>query len=329
MYEFEPPTEKGWNTVEAMEAVVSGEARAFLGLGGNLARAVPDRERVEPKWRELDLTVSIATKLNRTHLLPGRTCYLLPCLGRIELDMQASGPQAVSMEDSFSTIHGSRGRVEPASPHLLSEPAIVAGMAMATLEPNPKVPWAAWVGDYAKVRAEIENFIPEEFSDFEGRMFKPGGFWRGNPAAHRQWKTGSGRAEFNTVPTLNAAGFDDAPGRFRLITMRSNDQFNTTVYGYYDRFRSIRGTRDVVLMCREDMAALGMEEGTPVSLVGDADDGVDRRLGGLHLIEYDIPRGTIGAYYPEANVLMPLAHFDKESHTPAAKSVPVRVERAR
>jgi molybdopterin-dependent oxidoreductase alpha subunit len=326
MYEFEPPQDKGWDTVEAMGAVISGEAKAFIGLGGNLARAVPDRGLVEPKWQELPLTVSIATKLNRTHLLPGKTCYLLPCLGRIELDLQESGAQAVSMEDSFSTIHGSRGRVEPASPHLLSEPAIVAGMAMATLDDNPKVPWAQWVGDYARVRTEIENYKPEEFANFEQRMFKPGGFWRGNPAAHRKWMTNSGKAEFNTAPTLNAAGFDDADGRFRLITMRSNDQFNTTIYGYYDRFRSIRGTRDVVLMCKADMAAMGVEEGTKVSLVGDAGDGVDRRLDGLHLIEYDIPPGTVGAYYPEANVLMPLDHHDKESHTPAAKSVPVRVE---
>ena len=326
MYEFEPPRDKGWGTVESIEAVLAGEAQAFIGLGGNLARAVPERGLIEPKWRELPLTVSIATKLNRTHLLPGKTCYVLPCLGRIELDMQASGPQAVSMEDSFSTIHGSRGRVEPASPHLLSEPAIVAAMAMATLDDNPKVPWVEWVGDYGKVRDAIENTIPEEFANFNKRLFTPGGFWRGNPAAHREWKTKSGKAEFNTAPTLNAAGFDDAPGRFRLITMRSNDQFNTTIYGYYDRFRSIRGTRDVVLMCRADMEKMGAHEGMFVSLVGDAQDGVDRRLDGLHLIEYDIPPGTIGAYYPEANVLMPLDHHDKESHTPAAKSVPVRVE---
>ena len=328
LFEFEPPRDKGWDTVESCEKVLSGEAQAFIGLGGNFVRAVPDHGRVEPAWRALDLTVHIATKLNRTHLIPGRTCYLLPCLGRIERDDQATGPQAVSIEDSFSTIHGSRGRAEPASSHLLSEPAIVAGMAMATLQPNPKVPWAQWVGDYGTVRDAIENTYPELFGNFNRRLFTPGGFWKGNAAAHRQWKTQSGRAEFNVPSVLNAAGFDDGGDRFRLMTLRSNDQFNTTVYGYYDRFRSIRGTREVVLMGKADQARLGVKEGDKVALVADAGDGHDaaRRVEGLTVIDYEIPPGCIGMYYPESNVLISLDHYALDSKVPAAKSVPVRVE---
>ncbi len=326
LFEFEPPREKGWDTVEACEAVLSGEAQAFIGLGGNFVRAVPETSLVEEAWPRLDLTVHIATKLNRSHLLPGRTCYLLPCLGRIERDDQASGPQAVSMEDSFSTIYGSRGRAEPASPHLLSEPAIVAAMAMATLEPNPKVPWAEWVGDYGKVRDAIENTYPELFGNYNQRLWDRGGFWKGNAAAHREWKTESGKAEFNVPSVMNAAGFDDDGDRFRLMTLRSNDQFNTTIYGYYDRFRSIRGTRDIVMMCRADQERMGVKEGDKVALVGDAGDDVVRRVEGLTVIDYDIPPGCIGMYYPESNVLIALSHYALDSMVPAAKSVPVRVE---
>ena len=326
LYDFTAPREKGWDTVEACEAVKSGEARAFIGLGGNFVRAIPDHDVMEPKWRELDLTVHIATKLNRSHLLPGKTCYLLPCLGRIELDEQATGPQAVSMEDSFSTIHGSRGRATPAADTLLSEPAIVAGLAKATLAPNPKVPWDGWVADYATIRDAIERTYPDKFADFNDRLFRPGGFWKGNPAAHRQWETESGKAEFNVPQALNATGFDDADGVFRLMTLRSNDQFNTTIYGYHDRFRGVKGTRDIVFMNAIDMAKLGVADGGAVGLVGDGADGIDRRVTGLRVVEYDIPQGSIGAYYPECNRLIAMSHHARESHVPAAKSVPVRIE---
>ncbi|WP_210358019.1 FdhF/YdeP family oxidoreductase [Sphingomonas beigongshangi] len=328
LYDFEPPREKGWDTVDACEHIIDGSAQAFLGLGGNLARAVPDTARIEPAWRRLPLTVSIATKLNRTHLLPGKTCYLLPCLGRIETDEQATGPQAVTMEDSFSRIYGSRGRATPAAATLLSEPAIVAGIAKATLASNPKLDWDAWVGDYGLVRDAIEATYPDKFARFNDRMWIPGGFWKGVPAAHREWQTESGRAEFNVPTAMSATGFEDADGRFRLMTLRSNDQFNTTVYGYHDRFRGIKGTRDVVLMNRADMARLGVAEHDKVDLVGDAGDNGDTRVGGLLVVPYDIPEGCLGAYYPECNVLMPVSHHAEQSRVPAAKSVPVRVERA-
>lgn len=327
-YDFEPPREKGWDTVEACKAMMSGEARAFIGLGGNFARAIPDHRNTEPAWADLDLTVHIATKLNRGHLLPGRTCYLLPCLGRIELDRQADGPQTVTMEDSFSRIYGSRGRATPAADTLLSEPAIIAGIARATLAPNSKAPWDAWTRDYGKVRDAIEETYPDQFARFNERLHIPGGFWKGVPAAHRQWNTGSGRAEFNVPEVLNATGFDEAPGRMRLVTLRSNDQFNTTIYGYDDRFRGIKGTRQVAMMNRADLVAMGLRDGDIVHLVGDHGDNASARVEGLRVVAYDIPRGCIGGYYPECNPLIPVEHHARESKVPAAKTVPVRVEKA-
>lgn len=324
---FEPPREKGWDTVETCHAVIERRASAFIGLGGNFVRAIPDTATMEAAWRDLDLTVHIATKLNRSHLLPGRTCYVLPCLGRIEEDRQATGAQSVSIEDSFSRIYGSKGKATPAAETLLSEPAIVAGIAKATLAPNPKLDWDKWVGDYSRVRDAITETYPEMFGSYNERMFTPGGFWKGNAAAHREWKTASGRAEFNVPAGLNAAGFDDADGRFRLMTLRSNDQFNTTVYGYHDRFRGVKGTRDIVFMNRDDMAKMQVADGDTVTLVGDAGDNAERRVPDLRVVSYDIPSGCLGAYYPECNVLIPVSHHAIESHVLAAKSVPVRLEK--
>lgn len=326
---FAPPRDKGLNTVEACEKILGGEVRAFVGLGGNFVRAIPERGRMEPAWRKLRLTVQIATKLNRSHLIHGEIAYLLPCLGRIELDRQASGPQAVTMEDSTSCIHGSLGMQPPASPHLLSEPAVVAGIAQATLPPNPKIDWDAWVGDYGQIRDAIAETYPENFHDFNARMWQPGGFHRHLPARHREWKTHTGRANF-IVPQGIENDPDAMPeGRdvLRLITLRSNDQFNTTVYGYNDRFRGIHGTRTVVLMHRNDIGRLKLSEGERVRLVTATDDGVDRQLGGLTVIAYDIPEGCCAGYYPECNVLVPLWHHAERAKVPAAKSVPVRVVR--
>ncbi len=300
--------------------------KAFLSLGGNFVRAAPETRLLEEGWARLDQSVQIATKLNRSHLIPaaGET-WLLPCLGRIERDLQASGPQTVTMEDSTSVIHASFGKVDPASPFLLSEPAIVAGIAKAVLPPTTGVDWDAWVGDYALVREEIAAVFPNFFARFNERMREPGGFWKGNKAAGREWDTPSGKAEFVVPDTLNATGFVDRGGRMRLLTVRSNDQFNTTVYGYSDRFRGINGTRQVVLMNRGDMADAGIAQGQAVTLVGDAEDNAERRVAGLMAVEYDVPRGCVVGYYPECNPLIALAHHAEESHVPAAKSVPVRV----
>jgi molybdopterin-dependent oxidoreductase alpha subunit len=324
-YGFKAPREKGLDTVETCRGVIEGSVKAVVGLGGNFLRAVPETEAMEAAWPELDLSVQIATKLNRNHLFAGTVTYLLPCLGRIEQDMQASGPQAVSTEDSTSCIHGSRGKATPASPNLLSEPAIVAGIARRILPPNPKVDWAAWVSDYSTIRDAIEETYPAIFKDFNKRLFTPGGFWKGNKAAERIWETPSRKAVFLAPTDISAAGFGEAAGRYRLMTLRSNDQFNTTIYGYHDRFRGIKGTRDVLLMHEADIADAGLCEGQVVALESDAEDGVHRRRDGLIVTPYDIPRGCLGAYYPEANVLMPVEHHAEESHVPAAKSVPVRI----
>ncbi|MAW98348.1 MAG: formate dehydrogenase [Sphingomonas sp.] len=327
LYDFTPPDWKGWDTVESCRHIIDGTCDGFIQLGGNFLRATPEHEKMVKGWAKLPFQVHIATKLNKSHLHPGEDCWILPCLGRMERDMQASGPQAVTMEDSFSHIYGSLGKATPASHHLLSEPAIVAGIAKAALEPNENVPWDAWVDDYSLVRDAIEDTYPDKFSNFNERMWQPGGFWKGNPAAHRKWETESGKAEFNAPRAMNAAGFDDAPGRLRLVTLRSNDQFNTTIYGYHDRFRGIHGTREVVMMNQADMTAMGLFDGDIVSLVSDAEDQVERVVDGLRVVPYNIPEGCVGGYYPELNVLISLEHHALESHVPAGKSVPVRVRK--
>lgn len=324
-FSFEPPRDEGLDTVEGCAEILSGKVKAFIGLGGNFLRAVPERALVEEKWTKLRLTVQVATKLNRSHLVNGEIAYLLPCLGRTELDMQASGAQAVSMEDTFSTIYGSLGRRKPASKHLKSEIAIVAEMAKATLPPNPNVTWDAWVADYSRIRDAIAETYPEFFHDFNDRLWLRGGFYRGNKARERVWKTKSKKAQFTTPNRLSSVSFADAPGRYRLITMRSNDQFNTTIYGFSDRLRGIEGTRQVLLMNPDDIARAGLKEGQMVSLVTDAEDGIHREAGPLKVTPYKLPDGCIGGYYPELNPLVPLAHHDLHSRTPAYKSVPVRI----
>ena len=324
---FEPPREKGLNTVEACEGILDGSVHAFIGLGGNFVRAAPETAALERAWRDLRLTVQVSTKLNRSHLIHGAVAYILPCLGRIERDLQAGGAQAVSMEDSTSCIHGSMGQVEPASPELLSEPKIVAELAKATLPENPCVDWDGWVADYSRVRDAIEETWPEQFRDYNARLFQPGGFHRPNSARNRQWRTDSGKANFLLPTRLSATGFEDAEGVLRLITLRSNDQFNTTVYGYEDRFRGISGTREIVFMHVADMARHALVEGDAVTLVTHADDGVHRQVSGLRVVAYNIPEGCIGAYYPECNPLIPVWHHAEESKVPAAKSIPVKVRK--
>jgi molybdopterin-dependent oxidoreductase alpha subunit len=329
LFDFDPPTKDGMHVVDAVQGLIEGKVRGFISLGGNLVRAVPDQKRMEEGWASQDIVVMVSTKLNRSHLYPGKQAYILPCLGRSEVDEQKSGNQAVTSEDSFSMINGSVGHRPPASEHLKSELAIVSGIAKATLDPNPKMEWDEWTGDYSLVRDLIEATYPDDFHDFNKRMFEAGGFWRGNPAAERIWKTDSGKAVITTPPQLTSLGFEDRPGRYRLLTMRSNDQFNTTIYGYSDRFRGIEGTRDVVLMNPDDIAEAGLKDGDTVRLVSDYDgDDVERHLGGLKLVAYKLPRGTIAGYYPECNVLVPITHHDEISKTPASKSVPVRIEAA-
>ncbi len=247
-YGFEPPRWTGMNTVEACEGIIHGQVKGFLGLGGNFIRAVPETAAMEAAWPKLRLTVQISTKLNRNHLVHGEIAYILPCLGRIEIDEQATGPQAVTVEDSTACIHGSRGMAKPASEHLLSEPKIVAELAKATLALNARVPWDDWVADYGRIREALEESYPDIFHDINQRMFEPGGFHRPLPARERVWKTETGKANFTVPKSLNEN--PDAPAReddvLQLVTVRSNDQFNTTIYGYHDRFRGVKGTRMVL-----------------------------------------------------------------------------------
>ena len=325
-YNFSPPRKDGMNTVEACEATVAGTVSAFIGLGGNFVRAIPDRELMEEKWRGLDLSVQIATKLNRSHVVTAKTTYLLPTLVRSEIDEQASGPQIVTMEDSTTCVHASRGIHRPASPHLLSEPRIVAEIAKAALSPNPRVPWDEWVADYSSVRDEIEAIFPDDFKPFNARLDVPGGFPRPVAARKRVWETDTGKANFKLPKALHAS-FDEGSDAdvLRLITLRSNDQFNTTIYGMADRLRGIHDSRMIVMMNAKDRERFDIPKDGVARLTTVADDGIDRSVGGLQVIDYDIPEGTIAAYYPECNALIPLWQFAEESKTPAAKSVPVRV----
>jgi len=324
---FEPPRDTGHTTVDACEGIVDGSVKGFISLGGNFVRAIPDHGPMEEAWRRQALTVYIATKLNRSHLIHGRASYLLPCLARPEEDMQATGPQAVTIEDSFSHIHGSIGKRTPASDLLKSELAIITGIAKATIgTDNPKLRWDDWTGDYGLVRDLIAETYAEQFHDFNARMWQPGGFYRGNKARERIWKTESGKAEFTDPTTLSALRIGDAPGRFHLITMRSNDQFNTTIYGFDDRLRGLKGSRLILLINPDEMRRHGLKEGQVVTLVGDAGDDVRREVTGMVVTPYDLPDGCVGGYYPEMNPLVPLWYHDEASKTPASKGVPVRIE---
>ena len=330
LYAFQPPRDKGLTTVETCEGVLAGSVRGFIGLGGNFLRAVPDSARLEPAWRKLALTVHVATRLNRSHLVPGSACFVLPCLGRIEIDRQASGEQSLSVEDLTGHIHASRGVADPAEASLLSEAAIVAGIAQATLAANAKVPWADWVGNYALVRDAIEATWPDVFKGFNRRFGMPGGFPKPNAARQRIWNTATGKANFVVPDTLTAD--PDTPEQsadvLRLMTMRSDDQFNTTIYSLDDRFRGIYGTRHVLLLNAADIARLGLAEGDVVTAVTAVDDGIHREVRGLRVTPFDIPSGCAAGYFPECNPLVPLAHHAEGSQVPAFKSIPVRLMRA-
>ena len=323
---LETPPQDGHNTAKFLEALLAGKNRVYLGLGGNLAMAVPDHGRVHAAWRNMDLTVHIATRLNHTHLLPGKESWILPCLVRSEEDIQASGNQFVSIEDSFSHIYSSMGRRKPAGEHVMSETAIICQLAKASLPENPRWRWEEWRGDYARIRDLIAQTFPKEFADMDRRMHEPGGFYRGNDARNRIWHTQSGKAEFTDPTVLNAGPADDGADTLRLITLRSNDQFNTTVYGMNDRLRGLSGERTIALMPPGEISRLGLVEGQRITLVTATDTTTRRSVAGLKVVPYDLPAGTVAGYFPELNALVPLGLRDKLSDTPASKGVPVRIE---
>ncbi|WP_454839924.1 FdhF/YdeP family oxidoreductase [Pseudomonas hormoni] len=330
---FKVPPQMGLCTVDACEGILAGRVRGFIGLGGNFLRAIPDTSRMEPAWNTLQLNVQIATKLNRSHLLPAQNMWLLPCLGRIEIDRQNGVAQTYTTEDSTGCIHGWHGSAEPVSLQVRAEASILAGLALATLPSSYGIDWQGWCNDYSKVRTAIGTIYPEIFHDMESRMNEPGGFHRPIAVARREWLTDTGKAKFITPRSLNED--DDvnpcaAPRDvLQLMTLRSNDQFNTTIYGYDDRFRGISGTREVIFMHRNDIVRLGFEVGERVLLTTAIEPEVKRQVGPFEIIAYDIPGGCAAAYYPECNPLVPLWHHAERSKVPAAKSVPVRLSAAR
>ncbi len=332
VFGFDPPRKEGYDTIAAIEAMREGRARVFFGMGGNFAVATPDSEATARGLRRCDLTVHVTTKLNRSHLIHGKQALILPCLGRTEIDMQATGPQAVTVEDSMSMVHLSSGINAPASDQLLSEPAIVARLAHATLGARSKIAWLALIEDYDRIRDLIQSTF-DDFHDFNARVRVAGGFRLSNPARDRVWSTASGKAAFIAaqVPTENpihrARREHRAQPVFTLATMRSHDQYNTTVYGLNDRYRGVFGERRVLFIHADDIAALGMKAGDWVDLESLHDDEVKRIVRRFLLVEYDIPRGCLAAYYPETNPLVPLSSFADESRTPTSKSVPVIVTR--
>ena len=321
---FDPPTRTGYDTVETIRAMRDGRLRVFVGLGGNFAAATPDTGVTAAALARCELTVQISTKLNRSHVVPGRSALILPCLGRTERDVQAAGEQYVTVEDSMSSVHASRGALEPASPDLRSEVAIVAGLARAVLPDSP-IPWEAYAADYRAIREEIAALVPG-FADYESRVATGAGFTLPHPPRDRRtFPTTSGRAVFT-------AGFVQAttvpPGRLRLQTVRSHDQYNTTIYGLDDRYRGIRGGRKVIFVNPDDLSPLGLADGAKVDIVSEADDGIERRAVGFRVVAYPTARGCAAAYFPEANVLVPLDATAVESNTPASKDLIIRLEPA-
>ncbi|MFJ9667048.1 FdhF/YdeP family oxidoreductase [Streptomyces sp. NPDC101219] len=322
---FAPPREHGYDVVRAIRALRDGRAKVFFAMGGNFVSASPDTEVTEAAMRRARLTVHVSTKLNRSHTVTGARALILPTLGRTERDVQDGGEQFVTVEDSMGMVHASRGRLEPAGPRLLSEPSIVCRLARRVLGADSVVPWEEFEKDYATIRDRIARVVPG-FEDFNARVARPGGFALPHaPRDERRFPTATGRANFTAAPVE----YPKVPeGRLLLQTLRSHDQYNTTIYGLDDRYRGIKNGRRVVLVNPEDARALGHADGSYVDLVGEWKDGVERRAPGFRVVHYPTARGCAAAYYPETNVLVPLDATADTSNTPASKSVVVRLEQS-
>ncbi len=312
---FEPPVKHGFDVVDSIAAMRDGRAKVFFAMGGNFLSACPDTEITAAALRRCSLTAHVSIKLNRSHLVTGEQALILPCLGRTELDVQSSGPQFVTVEDSMSMVHGSRGQVRPASPLLLSEPAIVAGLAAATLGMD----WSGYVADYDAIRDAISRVIPG-FEDFNARVRQPRGFYLGNAAARREFKVAGERARF-TVGQIPPEALGE--GELMLMTIRSHDQYNTSIYGLEDRYRGIKGGRRVVFLSAGDADERGLKDGDLVDLVSGS-----RVARAFRVVIYDLPARCAAAYFPEANPLVPLDRKAEKSGTPASKSIPITVRLA-
>ncbi|WP_329810001.1 FdhF/YdeP family oxidoreductase [Stenotrophomonas sp. SMYL8] len=324
VFGFDPPREHGHHVVESIEAMLDGSAKVFIGMGGNFIHAVPDTPRAYEAMRGLELTVGIATKLNRGHLVHGRDALILPVVARSERIVTPAGEQFVTIEDAMSNVTASRGVLEPVSTDVLPEVEIVCRMAMATL-PHSKVDWAGCMHDYAPIRELIAAVYPEIYTGFNERIQQPHGFHLDIPPRRRVWPTPNGKANILVMPGLDVDAPVDDPGMLRLATVRSHDQYNTTIYSYNDRYRGVYNDRMVLFMNIEDRLARGLEKEALVSLETISGDGMQRRIEGLTLLDYPMPRGALAGYYPELNPLLPLDYYDRVSGTPAAKSIPVRM----
>ncbi|MCL1074219.1 FdhF/YdeP family oxidoreductase [Shewanella dokdonensis] len=332
VFNFEPSRKAGHGVVAALEALRRGDSKVFIGLGGNLVAAAPDTAIVAEAMRNAELTVNIATKLNRTHVNPGKVSLILPCLGRTDIDIQASGPQQITVEDSFSMVHASAGKIDMRGENIRSEIAIVAGMAKATLGADNPVNWQALTDNYDGIRDLIEQVIPG-FNQFNQRLNAPGGFYLGNSARELRWNTASGKAQMISYPLPQAIvplPQDKAATahQFLLQTMRSHDQYNTTIYGYDDRYRSVFGERNVVFFNPADMQQLGLKTGDLVDITSLWHDDVERQITGFKAIPHEIAKGNLAAYFPEANALIPLDSYGDRSETPTSKSIAVVVRKS-
>lgn len=324
VFGFDPPREHGHHVVESIEAMLAGSAKVFIGLGGNFIHAVPDTPRAYEAMRGLDLTVGIATKLNRGHLVHGRDALILPVVARSERIITPAGEQFVTIEDAMSNVTASRGVLEPVSADVLPEVEIVCRMALATL-PDSRVDWAGCMHDYALIRELIAAVYPEIYTGFNERIQQPHGFHLDIPPRRRVWPTPNGKANILVMPGLDVDDPVHDPDMLRLATVRSHDQYNTTIYSYNDRYRGVYNDRMVLFMNIEDRLARGLEKEARVILETISGDGVQRRVEGLTVLDYPMPRGALAGYYPELNPLLPLDYYDRISGTPAAKSIPVRM----
>jgi formate dehydrogenase major subunit len=317
---FEPPREPGFDVVKSIQAMQAGKARVFMALGGNFLRAAPDTDTTAEALRRMRLTVHVSTKLNRSHLVTGEQALILPALARSERDVRAAGEQVVSVEDSMSLVHASRGRLEPASGELRSEVAIVCGLARRVLGEGPPISWAEFESDYSRIRSKIAEVVPG-FERFEERLAQ--GFALPHPPRDElRFPTATGRARLS-VNELDP--IRPAAGRLLLQTMRSHDQYNTTIYGLNDRYRGVKGGRRVVLVHPDDLEELGFRDGDHVDLVGEWHDG-ERRAERFRATSYPTARGCAAAYYPETNSLVPLDSTAEGSNTPTSKSIVIRLE---
>ncbi|WP_257539797.1 FdhF/YdeP family oxidoreductase [Sphingobium sp. CFD-1] len=324
VFGFEPPRGYGHHTVESVEAMLDGTAKVFIGMGGNFVRAVPDTDIAYAAMRKLSLSVGIATKLNRGHLVHGRDALILPVIARSERIETARGEQFVTIEDSMSNVTASRGVLAPASPDLKPEVEIVCRMAMAAL-PDSQIPWESYIDDYDLIRDKIAAVYPEIYADFSERIKEPRGFHLDVAPRRLVWLTPNGKANFLPLPGLDVNDRVDDPAMLRLATVRSHDQFNTTIYSYNDRYRGVYNDRMILFMNKEDRIARGLETGARIALETIGGEGMRRRVDALTIIDYPMPRGAVAGYYPELNPLLPLDYYDRMSGTPAAKSIPVRV----